>query len=172
MSLSASYTVGSPSSNCVIDGSEIVPTGKFYYRLTLSFSGGSITDVSYIGGPSNFNVSKLSNLSWNVTIQTGESVFDDESFEFVQYDSSFIPTFYEVDTVDEMPANSTVFVYNPPIPFERTKTLSFSVNYTPSPVGNTPGSPTTETIVIPQNFVWDPDIGLGSLDYAIEQSEF
>jgi hypothetical protein len=172
MPLTAAYTVGAPSANCVIDGTDIVPNGKFYYRLTLSLSGGTITGVTYGGGPSNFTVTKLSNLSWNVTIQVGESVFDDESFEFVQYDENFVPTFFEVDSVDDQPENSSVFVYNPPIPFERTKSLSFDVSYTSTPVGNTPGVPTVETVTIPQHFVWDPDIGLGALDLAIENSVF
>lgn len=172
MPLSAGYTVGVPNANCTINDSEIVPNGQFYYRLTLTLSGGTITDVTNTGKPTYLNVTKLSNLSWNVAIQAGETVFPDESFEFVKYDEDWNPTYYETQTVDEMPANSTVFVYNPPIPFSRTLNLSFLVAYTTEAVGNTPGVPTSETINIPQTFVWDPDIGLGQLDLAIELSEF
>lgn len=171
MPLTASGAVGGPKANCAIDGNEIIPSGQFYYRLTLTLSGGTITNVTNTGGPSVLTVTKINNLSWNVAIMEDESIFPDESFEFVKYDENWDPTFYEVDSVDEMPANSTVFVYNPPIPFSRTYNLTFQVNYTTEAVGNTPGVATVETVNIPQTYVWNPDIGLGQLDLAIELSE-
>lgn len=162
--------------NCVTAGNEIVPAGTFSYTLTLSITGaGSITSVSYSGGaPAGVSVTG-SGLVWAVSIAPGQSVFPDESFEFVQYDEDFNPSFYEVGTAAAAPENSTVFVYNPPIPFERPFNFSFFVNYTTAEIPGdppTPGSPASESVLVLQNFVWDPDIGLGQLQVAIDNSRY
>lgn len=180
MTISVSGSL-SLASNCDVDGLECVPGVDWSCRLTLSISGvGSVPNVTYTGSNPAFTVTKLSNTMWTVASVFGENVFDNESLEFVQYDEDFNPTFFEVETVDNQPPNSSVFVYNPPSPFERPTAVSFLINYvtegTPAGPGGVPaavpGAPAAETASVTITFVWDPDIGLGQLETAIENSRY
>jgi len=175
MAISVSGSL-SLASNCSVDGLTLVPGVDWSCRLTLSITGvDSVTNVTYASAHTAFTVSKLSNTSWTIASVEGENVFDNETLEFVQYDENFDPTFYEVEHVDLQPANSSVFEYNPPSPFERPTGLSFNITYVtetlpgPPPV---PGTPASTTAVVTVIFEWDPEIGLGQLQTAIDNSVY
>lgn len=168
LSVSATCSAGV---NCTVSGIKIIPGGDFSYLLTLTINGATtITNVSYIGGAP-LHVSVVGGMTlWNVSIAPSENVFPNEYFDFVKYDDQFDPTFFQRDSAAEIPEDSTIYKYTPPDPMILATTFSFLVNYTigqvESPIAG------SEIITVPQLFVWNPEIGLGQLDTAIENSRY
>lgn len=179
MTISVSGSL-SLASNCSVDGLTLVPGVGWSCRLTLSISGvSSVTSVAYTGSNPAFTVTGGGSI-WTIDDVFGQSVFPNESLEFVQYDENFDPTYYEVDTADDQPPNSSVFEYHPPEPFSRPTAITFLIHYVsegtaagpggvPPAVPGTPSSASASVTVI---FEWDPDIGLGQLQTAIDQSVY
>lgn len=164
MALTVSYSLSSPV-NCAIVGSEITPDGDFSYRMTLSLSGyDTLTSVEYSSGlPEILNISGT-DLIWDISIDPGETIFSNETFSFTTHDGS--GDTYVVDTVAQQPEDTSIFKYTPPDPFEVTIPITFYVEYILAL------APMTEYITINQKFVWKPELGLGQLQTAIDNSEY